>query len=73
MPVGCDEAPPPPRSDLPLLLDEALFGSAHFDHALSRGTGFNHKVGKVSSSMGEDMGLWYVKSVVGPTVLYATQ
>ena len=36
---------------LGFLLDEALSGSAHFDRALSRGTGFNRKVGKVSSSM----------------------
>ena len=58
---------------LGFLLDEALSGSAHFDRALSRGTGFNHKVGKVSSSMGEDMGLWYLQSVVGPSVLYDTE
>ena len=58
---------------LGFVLDGALSGSAHFDRALSRGTGFNHKVGKVSFSMGEDMGLWYLKSVVGPSVLYATE
>ena len=52
------------------LLDEALSGSAHFDRAIARGAGFTHKVGKVSSSMGEDMGLWYLQSVVGPSCLY---
>ena len=55
---------------LGFLLDEALSGSAHFDRAIARGAGFTHKVGKVSSSMGEDMGLWYLQSVVGPSCLY---
>ena len=54
---------------LGFLLDEALSGSAHFDRAIARGAGFTHKVGKVSSSMGEDMGLWYLQSVVGPSCL----
>ena len=60
------------HSYLGFLLDEThgcrLSGSAHFDCALSRGTGFNHKVGKVSSSMGEDMGLYMVSEVSGRTL-----
>ena len=55
---------------LGFLLDEALSGSAHFDRAIARGAGFTHKVGNVSSSMGEAMGLWYLQSVVGPSCLY---
>ena len=55
---------------LGFLLDEAVSGSVHFDRAIARGAGFTHKVGKVSSSMGEDMGLWYLQSVVGPSCLY---
>ena len=57
---------------LGFLLDEALSGSAHFDRAIARGAGFTHKAGKVSSSMamGEDMGLWYLQSVVGQSCLY---
>ena len=55
---------------LGFLTDEALSGKAHYNKALAMGHAQAGKVGDISAKMGEDMGLMYLKGVVGPKVLY---
>ena len=55
---------------LGFLTDECLSGKAHHSRALAIGHAQARKVGEVSAKMGEDMGLMYLKGVVGPKVLY---
>ena len=52
------------------LMDEAMSGMAHQDRAIAMGHSHASKAGEVASRMGGDMGMMYVKTVVGPTVLY---
>ena len=55
---------------LGFLTDEALSGKAHYNKALAIGHAQANKVGDISAKMGEDMGLMYLKGVVGPKDLY---
>ena len=55
---------------LGFLTDEALSGKAHYNKVLAMGHAQAGKVGDISAKMGEDMGLMYLKGVVGPKVLY---
>ena len=52
------------------LTGECLSGRAHHIRALAIGHAQARKVGEVSAKMGEDMGLMYLKGVVGPKALY---
>ena len=54
---------------LGFLTDECLSGRAHHNRALAIGHAQARKVGEVSAKMGEDMGLMYLKGVVGPKAL----
>ena len=65
---------------LGFLMDEGMTGIAHNNRALGMGAecaGCAHKVGQVASKMGEDMTLWYMRSVTvvgpGPACLYNTE
>ena len=55
---------------LGFLMDEAMSGMTHQDRAIAMGHSHAGKVGEVSPRMGEDMGMMYVRTVVGPRVLY---
>ena len=57
---------------LGFLTDECLSGRDHHNRALAIGHSQlqARKVGEVSAKMGEDMGLMYLKGVVGPKALY---
>ena len=61
-----------PQPYLGFLTDECLSGRAHHNRAFAIGHAQARKVGEVSANckMGEDMGIMYLKGVVGPNALY---
>ena len=46
---------------------------AHQGRAMAMGQPHASKVGELASRMGDDMGITYVRTVVGPKVLYAME
>ena len=55
---------------LGFLLDEQLSGKAHFQKVLAMGSAKANLASRVAARMGEDMALWCLESVIGPSVLY---
>ena len=61
------------HSHLGFLCESDLSGDAHLDRALNRAQAKRHTVNTVAKSLGEPLALHYLRTVVSPQVLYATE